>query len=99
MSFATASGWICKPASIFRAAPDRAARFSVCGPAFDLPPYPSTFGVPMDSNRPYQRGKAVEIKEVSKTFGNFQALKPVSFDIFENEFFTLLGPSGCGKTT
>ena len=44
-------------------------------------------------------GKAVEIKGVSKTFGNFQALKPVTFDIYENEFFTLLGPSGCGKTT
>ena len=27
------------------------------------------------------------------------ALKNVSFDIRDNEFFTLLGPSGCGKTT
>jgi len=27
------------------------------------------------------------------------ALKEVSFDIHDNEFFTLLGPSGCGKTT
>ena len=27
------------------------------------------------------------------------ALKDVSFDIRDNEFFTLLGPSGCGKTT
>ena len=27
------------------------------------------------------------------------ALKDVSFDIHDNEFFTLLGPSGCGKTT
>ncbi len=45
------------------------------------------------------RSKAVEIKEVSKRFGDFQALKTVSFDIYDNEFFTLLGPSGCGKTT
>ncbi|MEO9337617.1 ABC transporter ATP-binding protein [Mesorhizobium sp. SB112] len=44
-------------------------------------------------------GKAVEIKGVSKIFGNYQALKPVTFEIYENEFFTLLGPSGCGKTT
>jgi spermidine/putrescine transport system ATP-binding protein len=51
-----------------------------------------------DSNSP-KAGKAVEIKGVSKIFGNYQALKPVSFDIYENEFFTLLGPSGCGKTT
>ena len=28
-----------------------------------------------------------------------RALKGVSFDILDNEFFTLLGPSGCGKTT
>lgn len=45
------------------------------------------------------RSKAVEIKGVSKKFGSFQALKTVSFDIYDNEFFTLLGPSGCGKTT
>ncbi|NGN41850.1 ABC transporter ATP-binding protein [Mesorhizobium sp. CGMCC 1.15528] len=47
----------------------------------------------------HKPGKAVEIKGVSKIFGNYQALKPVTFDIYENEFFTLLGPSGCGKTT
>jgi len=45
------------------------------------------------------RNKAVEIRQVSKMFGSFQALETVSFDIMDNEFFTLLGPSGCGKTT
>ena len=45
------------------------------------------------------RGKAVEVHAVSKNFGTFQALKSVSFDIHDNEFFTMLGPSGCGKTT
>ena len=45
------------------------------------------------------REKAVEVKGVSKHFGSYQALKSVSFDIGENEFFTMLGPSGCGKTT
>ncbi len=45
------------------------------------------------------RGKAIEVKEVSKDFGTFRALESVSFEIFDNEFFTLLGPSGCGKTT
>jgi spermidine/putrescine transport system ATP-binding protein len=53
----------------------------------------------MDMNCSLQQKKAVEIKGVSKAFGTYQALKPVSFDIYENEFFTLLGPSGCGKTT
>ena len=46
-----------------------------------------------------ERIKAVEIAGVSKAYGHFQALQPVSFDIYENEFFTMLGPSGCGKTT
>lgn len=43
--------------------------------------------------------KAIEVQTVSKSYGTYQALKPVSFDIADNEFFTLLGPSGCGKTT
>lgn len=45
------------------------------------------------------RRKAIEVVGVSKFFGPFQALKSVSFDIYDNEFFTMLGPSGCGKTT
>ncbi len=46
---------------------------------------------------------AVELENVEKTYGTgksaVKALKGVSFDIADNEFFTLLGPSGCGKTT
>lgn len=42
---------------------------------------------------------AVSIQSVRKDFGSFTALRSVSFDIADNEFFTLLGPSGCGKTT
>ena len=42
---------------------------------------------------------AVDIQNVTKMFGGFTALKGVSLDIRDNEFFTLLGPSGCGKTT
>lgn len=42
---------------------------------------------------------AVTLRSVRKTFGDFTALHDVSFDIADNEFFTLLGPSGCGKTT
>jgi ABC-type Fe3+/spermidine/putrescine transport system ATPase subunit len=41
----------------------------------------------------------VSISDVSRSFGSVQALKHVSLDIYENEFFALLGPSGCGKTT
>ena len=42
---------------------------------------------------------AVEIQSARKDYGTFTALRSVSFDIADNEFFTLLGPSGCGKTT
>ncbi len=42
---------------------------------------------------------AVSLNSVSKHFGDFVALEEVSFEIADNEFFTLLGPSGCGKTT
>ncbi len=42
---------------------------------------------------------AIMLRDVQKVFGDFIALSDVSFDIADNEFFTLLGPSGCGKTT
>jgi spermidine/putrescine transport system ATP-binding protein len=41
----------------------------------------------------------LEIRNVTRRFGDFTAVDGVSLAIEAGEFFTLLGPSGCGKTT
>ncbi|WP_104402742.1 ABC transporter ATP-binding protein [Vibrio penaeicida] len=41
----------------------------------------------------------LQIKDVTKKFGDFVASDNISFEAKAGEFVTLLGPSGCGKTT
>ncbi len=41
----------------------------------------------------------LECQNLCKHFGNFQAVKNISFNIPQGSFFSILGPSGCGKTT
>lgn len=43
--------------------------------------------------------KGLRLENISKSFGDVQALKDLSFTVEKNEFVALLGPSGCGKTT
>ena len=39
------------------------------------------------------------VRDLTKRFGNFTALKSVSLDVLKGELVCFLGPSGCGKTT
>jgi len=42
---------------------------------------------------------AVEVNELVKKYGEFEAVKGVSFNVNEGEIFGLIGPNGAGKTT
>src|ERR1700716_2875924 len=42
---------------------------------------------------------SVQIRDVRKSFGNFEVLHGVSIPIDDGEFVVLVGPSGCGKST
>src|SRR5262252_4546071 len=42
---------------------------------------------------------AVELRDVTKTFGQVHALKEAALCVRRGELMTLLGPSGCGKST
>jgi ABC-2 type transport system ATP-binding protein len=41
----------------------------------------------------------LEVRELSKNYGDFEAVKKITFDIEQGEIFSLLGPNGAGKTT
>ena len=51
------------------------------------------------SPTPASRSPVLEVRNVSKRFGDTLAVDDVTFDVHDGEFLFLIGPSGCGKTT
>ncbi len=41
----------------------------------------------------------IQVKSLTKNYGSFEAVKGISFEVFEGEIFGLLGPNGAGKST
>ena len=41
----------------------------------------------------------ISVKNLTKKYGNFEAVKGIDFEVFEGEIFGLLGPNGAGKST
>jgi ABC-2 type transport system ATP-binding protein len=41
----------------------------------------------------------LSVKDIAKSYGKFEAVKGVSFEVSKNEIFALIGPNGAGKTT
>ena len=42
---------------------------------------------------------AIDVRNIVKTFGDFTAVKGISFTVEKGEIFGLLGPNGAGKST
>jgi ABC-2 type transport system ATP-binding protein len=60
--------------------------------AGESPPMPSVSGAVGD-------GPVIAVNEANRFFGDFQAVKAVSFEVRRGEVFGLLGANGAGKTT
>ncbi len=41
----------------------------------------------------------IQVKNLHKSYGDFEAVKGIGFDVIEGEIFGLLGPNGAGKST
>lgn len=48
---------------------------------------------------PLSSNKIIQVSNLVKKYGDFEAVKGISFDVQEGEIFGLLGPNGAGKST
>lgn len=46
-----------------------------------------------------EKQSIISVQELSKKYGDFEAVKQISFEVYQGEIFGLLGPNGAGKTT
>lgn len=46
-----------------------------------------------------ESNKIISVNNLVKNYGHFEAVKGISFDVYEGEIFGLLGPNGAGKST
>jgi sulfonate transport system ATP-binding protein len=48
---------------------------------------------------PETRRVKIEVKDLTKRFGDLLVLNRINFQVAQGEFLAIVGPTGCGKTT
>jgi ABC-2 type transport system ATP-binding protein len=46
-----------------------------------------------------EKQSIISVQELSKKYGDFEAVKQISFEVYQGEIYRLLGPNGAGNST